>query len=342
MVLPLIPIAIAAAAGGTGAVAGIRGLFQFMNANDKNKLAEEQHNNNVAALEESQTIISTNMDEVGTKELEVFASFTRFQDSFEKIHNRPELAEFYKDHAIDLVYLPEEIEKAAVGAGVLLGGLGGAALGTAGGFAAAGATTAAVMAWGTASTGTAIASLSGVAATNATLAALGGGAIAAGGGGVALGTAVLGAGTLGVGLMVGGIIFSIVGDKLSDKAEDALKQVEEETAQVEKILAFHRELNEYAVKFLEAFTSLSDIYYRELTILEYIVKKKQDYLEFSDQEKKVVENLILLVGLLFKMGQVKIVLHAETEDQANELGTVNKSSIDATVAEATLTIREID
>lgn len=46
--------------------------------------------------------------------------------------------------------------------------------------------------FGIASTGTAISSLSGAAATNATLAALGGGSLAAGGGGMALGNAVLG------------------------------------------------------------------------------------------------------------------------------------------------------
>jgi len=49
-----------------------------------------------------------------------------------------------------------------------------------------------VGAYGTASTGTAIATLSGAAATNATLAALGGGSLAAGGGGIAAGGAVLG------------------------------------------------------------------------------------------------------------------------------------------------------
>lgn len=55
------------------------------------------------------------------------------------------------------------------------------------------AVTGAVSALATASTGTAISTLSGAAATNATLAWLGGGAISAGGGGVAAGTAVLGA-----------------------------------------------------------------------------------------------------------------------------------------------------
>ena len=45
--------------------------------------------------------------------------------------------------------------------------------------------------FGTAATGTAISSLSGIAATNAALAWLGGGALAAGGGGMAAGSAIL-------------------------------------------------------------------------------------------------------------------------------------------------------
>lgn len=49
-----------------------------------------------------------------------------------------------------------------------------------------------VSTFGSASTGAAIAGLSGVAATNATLAWLGGGAVAAGGGGIAVGSTVLG------------------------------------------------------------------------------------------------------------------------------------------------------
>lgn len=57
-------------------------------------------------------------------------------------------------------------------------------------------TMAALATWGTASTGTAIATLSGAAATKASLALLGGGTLAAGGGGVALGTAFLTGGTV--------------------------------------------------------------------------------------------------------------------------------------------------
>lgn len=70
-------------------------------------------------------------------------------------------------------------------------GIAGAAAGTAVGGTAAFALFAGVAAFATASTGTAIAGLSGAAATSATLAALGGGSLAAGGMGVAGGTAIL-------------------------------------------------------------------------------------------------------------------------------------------------------
>ena len=64
--------------------------------------------------------------------------------------------------------------------------------GIAGGALAGTVTTSLVTAFGTCSTGAAISSLSGAAATNATLAWLGGGAASAGGGGVATGMVVLG------------------------------------------------------------------------------------------------------------------------------------------------------
>ena len=64
--------------------------------------------------------------------------------------------------------------------------------GTLGGTGVGAGVLGAVMTFGTASTGTAISTLSGAAATNAAYAVLGGGTIASGGGGVALGAAVLG------------------------------------------------------------------------------------------------------------------------------------------------------
>ncbi len=82
----------------------------------------------------------------------------------------------------------------------------------------AGAAAPAAAIWGvstfaSAGTGTAIASLSGVAAQNATLAALGGGTLAAGGGGMAAGAAVLSLAAAVPVLLVGGFTMGIVGAK---------------------------------------------------------------------------------------------------------------------------------
>ena len=88
----------------------------------------------------------------------------------------------------------------------------------AGALAGAG-TLAAISAWGTASTGTAIASLSGAAATNASLAFLGGGSLAAGGGGVALGSLILTGGVVVIAIAgTAAVMFAYhLGDQVQEK-----------------------------------------------------------------------------------------------------------------------------
>ena len=82
-------------------------------------------------------------------------------------------------------------------------------------------TMAAISAFGTASTGTAISTLSGAAATNAILAWLGGGSIATGGGGAALGSVVLTGGTIVIAIVATTVVY-VVYDQLDkhDKAKD--------------------------------------------------------------------------------------------------------------------------
>lgn len=82
----------------------------------------------------------------------------------------------------------------------------------------------------TASTGTAIGSLSGAAATNATLAWLGGGTLAAGGGGVAAGTVVLGG-------MVAAPTIAIAGLVMATKAEKSLTQAIAYEADIDRQIA---------------------------------------------------------------------------------------------------------
>ena len=117
------------------------------------------------------------------------------------------------------------------------------ALAVGGGFAAVGlagtpaAITSVITATCAASTGTAISSLSGAAATNAVLAWLGGGTVAAGGGGVAAGTVILGAltatATIGLAVMAVGTLAAGFYSKKKTEAIKYLADMKEWAAKVE-------------------------------------------------------------------------------------------------------------
>ncbi len=329
--IPVLVKGAAIVAGVVGAGAAIKGAVDMKDANDTLKSARRQHESNIAKFETESQKTTTIMDALGTKELNILASFENFSMLIEQIHNRPEFINYNKGNVTLPPYNAESLRDVSVGAGVLIGGLGGAALGTASGFAAAGATTAAVMALGTASTGTAIATLSGVAATNATLAALGGGAIAAGGGGIVAGTAVLGAATLGVGLLIGGIVFSVTGSKISEKADEAYWQMKKAEGEITKICDYLRSLADTATIFDRSLSKVQDIYNDHHAALDTLIQqdKKTDWEEYSQNEKMLVENTALLVGLLYKMCKVELVLKGE-----DDINIVNTNAVNTAIYEA--------
>lgn len=333
MPLPFILGAAAAIAGAVGAGNAIHGGVKIKKANDTMKLANESHASNIARFETQNKKTTTDMDRLGKKELEILDSFKKFSDVFERIQNRPEFKSYKKENVGIPVYNPEELKQVSIGAGVLLGGLSGAAMGTAGGFAAAGATTSAVMALGTASTGTAIATLHGVAATNATLAALGGGSIAAGGGGMALGSTILGATTLGAGILVGGIIFNLTGSKLSEKADEAWTQMKKAEKDINEICTYLCSLSKAENRFEETLCTVNRVYLRHMEKLTDLVvlDDKTNWKEYSPAEKQLTENTVLLVATLYNMCKVKFVQQSINSSVPNK---VNEEAINSAINEA--------
>lgn len=339
MALPLVLIpAIIAGAGGIGA--GINGAVKLNDANEIMSKATASHRSNLERFRLQNVETSGVMDTLGMLELSVFKSFGDFARLFEKIRDKPEFKREFHSGVSLPEFNPSEIKEVSIGAVALLNLLTGGAIGAAGGFAAAGATSAAVMALGTASTGTAIASLSGQAAINATLAALGGGSLATGGGGMALGSTVLGVSTLGVGLLVGGIIFSFSGSSLSNKADEAHSQVEIETASVERICCHLKDLRQSGKKFSNALTKVYNTYNRQFRDLRHTVNvlEKTDFRDFTDIEKHNLQNTILLVRLLHEMCKVNLVIHNEKNDDTNK---VNHICIEKTVIDSEAVLKEI-
>lgn len=327
MPLPFIIGIVAAVAGGAGVGLGIHGGLKMKQANDKLKEAQKRDDSNNARLESTNKDACGAMDILGKNEMEVLSKFQQFSDLFERIKNRPEFADIKIGNVSIPKFEGEKIKEASVGASVLLAGLGGATLGTAGGFAASGATSAAVMALGTASTGTAISALSGAAATKATLAALGGGSLAAGGGGIALGTTILGAATLGVGLLVGGVIFSFTGSNLSNKADEAWEQMISNEQKINDICNYLYDLQRTAENYNNKLLSMKSLYLKQLTKMQNIIEsyseRRVNWDNLSKEEQRVIENMVLIVGVLYNMCKVQLVQKSNCSDK----NIINKTEI---------------
>ena len=326
MPIPLIFGIGAAAAAALGVGAGVKGGLKMKEANDSIKASEARNKRNIEQMEKRQGPAQQALESLGRSEKEIEKSFGEFANVFEKIKNRPKFSESedekFKCPECDLAKLKDT----SIAAETFIGSAGGIGAGVAGGADASSGLFALVAAAGTTTGGTAIAGLSGAAATNATLAWIGGGSLAAGGGGMALGSALLTGATAGVGLLAAGIIFNVTGSKLEDKAANIRRQVDKAEEQINKIIYFLEDLKKAALEYDAILLQVDSRYKDHLTRLRTVVidNGKDDYMQFSAAEKLLLKNTVLLVGLLYEMCKVKLVNQADSEE---EVGTVNNSEI---------------
>ncbi|WP_179948109.1 hypothetical protein [Geosporobacter ferrireducens] len=136
-----------------------------------------------------------------------------------------------------------------------------------------------------------------------------------------------------VGLLVGGVIFSITGSSLSDKADEAWSQMKKAEREIDAICSYMKDLNGVATKFDDAITKVNRVYMDHMDRLSNVVEvlKKTDWDTFTAEEKLITENTALLVNLLFNMGKVQLVLASGNETEPNKVNTevVNKAISDS-------------
>jgi hypothetical protein len=231
-IIPIILGAAAIAASALGIGAGIAGVSDMNDAKKIGESAQERHERACNRLKNEWECTQELAEEYGQLQLDIkIHTIGRFVNFLERIGQRgsqnKQFLEGLEGISIEQI---NEYKAAALDAEKFVKG----------GFKAAGAAVAAgqgavglIGLFGTASTGTAIAGLSGAAAWNATLAWLGGGSLVAGGGGMAVGTLVLGGIMVGPALAVGGFMLAGEGEKALTKAREYEAKVGIEIAKID-------------------------------------------------------------------------------------------------------------
>lgn len=138
---------------------------------------------------------------------------------------------------------------------------------------------------------------------------------------MALGSAVLGAATLGVGLLVGGAIFGVTGGKISEKADEAMSQAKKEQREVTRIVDYLEQLMRQAYSYRVALEEVDTVYQEHLYDMKMMIyySERTDWLQYNDREKRLVQNTVMLVGLLYKMCKLQLVIPAKTEGALNRV-----------------------
>ncbi|MEN9358748.1 MAG: hypothetical protein RL095_283 [Verrucomicrobiota bacterium] len=325
MPLPFL-IAGAVIAAGIGIKKGLDAKEDFDTAEAINRRAQRDFDEAQKKLQTKRLEVNENLQRLGRTKFEIYTvTIPRFVELFEKIKN----VEF-KDLSLNGEALPmtrSELKdlKAITLAGKELAVGGVTALGAGGlaGLAAYGG----ALTLATASTGTAIGTLSGVAATNATLAWFGGGSIAAGGLGMAGGMAVLGGIVAGPVLALGGFILSAKAKAAIDDARANRAQAELAVEQMNSAWAVADSI-QIRVNEFQRVLSILDAQLTEMTRgLTKLVTRSSDYKTYSQAERESVMAIVLTAKLIKDLLCVHVIdeAGATTQESAKALADTRKA-----------------
>lgn len=290
MPLPFILLGAAAAAAAAGVGTGVKGAIDSKEANDVNNTARNIVDTAHNKLDISRKATHSALENLGREKIYVLDNSVRkFIETFEKLKNvdlehstgldEVNKLKFDKASFEDLKKCSLEVASMLAGG---LGGIGGGALAAFGAYSA-------TMTFAAASTGTAIASLSGVAATNATLAFLGGGSLAAGGLGMAGGMAVLGGLVAGPALAIMGFVMLGAGSKKLDDAYSNLAEARKISEELENLIISTNAIRRRTQMFERLLIRADSLYSEAINNLERVINDFGiDYSTYNEDSKKVI------------------------------------------------------
>lgn len=341
LLIPTLLSVFGAITGAGGLAISAKGAADLMEAAATNRSVQEENEERIMRFESISENLNSSLESLGKQRMVISRNFKVFASNFEKIHNKPS---FSTGEDIDLPEFNfDEIKNISVIADSIMGATLGAIGGSVFASAAAAGTTAAVMAFGTASTGTAISSLSGAAATKAALAALGGGAIKAGGGGMALGTLVLNAASLGVAVLVEGIAIAWAGSMSKKQADKAYEQMQKNKRIIQDAINMQLDIDYSTNKIKKVSIDICNNVYKPYVMkFKELVANKNDWNLYTDDEKLLVENNIRIVQVLHFLNNIPLYNVTKT----NEVGEVeevesNSSKVKEAIKKANESINKV-
>ena len=290
MPIPFLFITAAAASGIFGATKTVKAVSDNRIAGRINDLANQTIDEAKATLEHQRDAVSRSLEEMGELKVHILDGNVReFLDTFEQIKNVDftdslglEELKNLKIEKKDFEELRELGNFAAEVAGGMTAGIAGGSLTAFGAYNAA-------VAFAHASTGTAIATLHGAAASNATLAFFGGGPIAYGGLGMKAGAIILNSMAIAPALMVMGLITSA---KAQEKVNIALENRAEakKVSEALKVAALQCNAIRRRTYMLYNLLSHLDAYFLpQIWKMEEIVKEEGfDYRAYSLDSKRAI------------------------------------------------------
>ena len=288
MPLPLLLVGAAVIAGAYGVKKGLDAKSDFDDAEEINEDAQEIYENAQRSLEQRRNKTQKAVESLGQQKLSLFLdALTPFVETFSKIKNVDYEEGELRDGKLPDVSIDEvrEVREVVLRMEEVIGG--GALAGSASALAGL-ATFGSVGVLATASTGTAIAGLSGAAATNATLAWLGGGSLAAGGFGMAGGAAVLGGIVAAPVLLVGGLMMASKAEEAKENALSNRRKARAAATAMEEAEVAAREIGRKATQVRNVLKRLQDYLCNDLEALEDLVSVSTDYRTYDAQDKELV------------------------------------------------------
>lgn len=328
MPLPLLLIAGAAIAGTIGVGKTIDAISTQNKANDINDDAQSIVDYAKSKMSFARVASGESLSLLGECKVKILnSSIYNFVNEFSKVTNVE--TDNSVDTSFELVIDEKELEElkelSVIASSLAKGAAGGVVSGAVTAFGAYSA--AGILA--SASTGTAIATLSGAAATNATLAFFGGGSIAAGGLGIAGGTAVLGGLVAAPALVILGVVASSKANANLEDARSNLAKAKAFDSEIDLAVTECASIRRGADMLNRFLISLNSIFAPLVFEMTDIINRKgTDFSLYSDGDKQIFRKAGTLARTIKSILNIAI-LNDDGKHDSNsiaQLETIKKES----------------